>query len=62
MADVDLTANRDGELRATTIAMTILATVFVGLRFVSRQMKGMGIGIDDHIIIVATVSISIPGL
>ncbi|KAK0123808.1 hypothetical protein ONS95_008805 [Cadophora gregata] len=53
MADVDLTQNRQGELRATTIAITLLAVFFVVLRFISRRMKGIGIGADDIMILVA---------
>ena len=47
MADVDLTENRQGELRATSIAITLLAVFFVVLRFISRRMKGIGVGADD---------------
>ncbi|KAL2059929.1 hypothetical protein VTL71DRAFT_10084 [Oculimacula yallundae] len=53
MADVDLTENRQGELRATSIAITILAVFFVALRFLSRRMKGIGFGADDVMILVA---------
>ncbi|CZS94155.1 related to integral membrane protein [Rhynchosporium agropyri] len=53
MADVDLTGNRQGELRATSIAITILAVFVVGLRFLSRWMKGIGFGVDDFMILVA---------
>lgn len=60
MADlVDLTENRQSELRATTIAITILAVFFVILRFLSRRMKGIGIGADDIMILVALVSSSV---
>ncbi|KAH7310335.1 hypothetical protein BKA65DRAFT_601241 [Rhexocercosporidium sp. MPI-PUGE-AT-0058] len=53
MADVDLTQNRQAELRATTISITILAIFFVTLRFLSRRMKGIGVGVDDIMILVA---------
>tara|TARA_R110002033_G_scaffold39312_1_gene79063 strand:- start:118 stop:318 length:201 start_codon:yes stop_codon:yes gene_type:complete len=56
MADVDLTENRQGELRATSIAITLLAVFFVVLRFISRRMKGIGVGADDIMIVVALVS------
>ncbi|PVH77142.1 hypothetical protein DL98DRAFT_424172 [Cadophora sp. DSE1049] len=56
MADVDLTQNRQGELRATSVAITLLAVFFVVLRFISRRMKGIGVGADDIIILVALVS------
>ena len=59
MADVDLTENRQGELRATSIAITLLAVFFVVLRFISRRMKGIGVGADDVMIVVALVS---PGI
>ncbi|KAL2064279.1 hypothetical protein VTL71DRAFT_4773 [Oculimacula yallundae] len=53
MADINLSENRQGELRATSIAITILAVFFVILRFVSRYMRGIGIGADDVMILVA---------
>ncbi|KAG4440608.1 hypothetical protein IFR05_003925 [Cadophora sp. M221] len=53
MADVDLTQNRQSELQATSIAITLLAVFFVVLRFLSRRMKGIGIGVDDIMILVA---------
>ena len=56
MADVDPTENRQGELRATSIAITLLAVFFVVLRFISRRMKGIGVGADDIMIVVALVS------
>ncbi|KAH9203607.1 hypothetical protein DL95DRAFT_377608 [Leptodontidium sp. 2 PMI_412] len=56
MADIDLTENRQGELQATSVAITLLAVLFVVLRFISRRMKGIGVGADDIMILVALVS------
>ena len=56
MADVDLTDNRQVELKTTVYLTTALALVFVVLRFTARNMKGVGIGMDDYMILVATVS------
>ncbi|KAL4944497.1 hypothetical protein BDV06DRAFT_233191 [Aspergillus oleicola] len=45
--------SRQGEFRTATIAMTVLATAFVALRFLARWKKGLKIGIDDFGILVS---------
>ncbi|KAL4805509.1 hypothetical protein BDV18DRAFT_20449 [Aspergillus unguis] len=45
--------SRQGEFRAATIAMTVLAAVFVALRFLARWRKGLAIRIDDGMILVS---------
>ncbi|RDW56860.1 hypothetical protein BP5796_12927 [Coleophoma crateriformis] len=55
MSAIDLTENRQPELRATNIAILLLAVVFVALRFTSRWMKGFGIGKDDVTMIIALI-------
>lgn len=57
MPTVDLTENRQGELRATNIAIVILAVTFLGLRLCARcMMTRIGMGKDDYVILVALVS------
>lgn len=56
MAEVSLKDNRQSELRATSVAIVLLAVVFVVLRFISRRMVGIGIGSDDIMIYVALAS------
>ncbi|KAL2005056.1 hypothetical protein VTN00DRAFT_2906 [Thermoascus crustaceus] len=40
-------------MRATSIALTILATFFVGLRLICRYMRNIQVRLDDYIIIIA---------
>jgi len=56
-ADIDLTASKQQELRATAYSITVLAGVFVALRFVARAKRGAGLKIDDWMLVVALVSI-----
>ncbi|PQE17040.1 hypothetical protein CJF30_00003764 [Rutstroemia sp. NJR-2017a BBW] len=53
MADLGLTDNRQSELKATSVAIVLLAVGFVVLRFISRRMKGIGIGSDDVMLHIA---------
>ena len=53
MSDVDLTASNQPHLRATSIALVLMAVFFICLRFTARRMKGLRMGIDDVAIIVA---------
>lgn len=48
--------NRQSELRATSVAIVLLAVVFVVLRFISRRMNGIRIGSDDIMIYTALAS------
>ncbi|KAF7950059.1 hypothetical protein EAE96_007361 [Botrytis aclada] len=53
MVEVGLMDNRQSELRATIVAIVLLAVGFVVLRFISRRMNGIGIGSDDVMIYIA---------
>ncbi|ATZ48765.1 hypothetical protein BCIN_03g09320 [Botrytis cinerea B05.10] len=53
MTEVGLMDNRQSELRATSVAIVLLAVFFVVLRFISRRMNGIGIGSDDIMIYIA---------
>ncbi|KAI5791892.1 hypothetical protein EDC01DRAFT_784708 [Geopyxis carbonaria] len=52
---INLNASRQAELRGTTIAVTLLALLFVILRFIARVTKGAGVGKDDWVLLVALV-------
>lgn len=51
----DLRASRQVAYRSATIAMTVLAAVFVALRFIARCKKRLKTGWDDYIIVVSLV-------
>lgn len=51
----DLNESQQPQLRRETIAVTVLAAVFVILRFISRFKKGLNFGIDDYTIVLALV-------
>jgi hypothetical protein len=42
-------------LQGVAIAFIVLAVVFVGLRYVSRYLKGMGLGLDDFLVLPALI-------
>jgi hypothetical protein len=44
------------DLRATDIGVTVMATVFVALRFASRWVRRVAIGPDDWLILGSLVS------
>jgi succinate dehydrogenase hydrophobic anchor subunit len=44
--------------RVTTIALAILAIVFLLLRIIARRMKRIGLGVDDWTLIVGLVGFS----
>ncbi|KAI5801347.1 hypothetical protein EDC01DRAFT_517102 [Geopyxis carbonaria] len=54
-AGIDLSENRQGEWRGITVSVTILATIFVGLRFLARTRRGIGLGRDDYTLLAALV-------
>ncbi|KAI5858040.1 hypothetical protein BZA05DRAFT_470865 [Tricharina praecox] len=54
-SEVDLSESRQGELRTTVYSITILAAVFVALRFAARVQRGATFGIDDWMLVVALV-------
>ncbi|KAL4901153.1 hypothetical protein BDW74DRAFT_160449 [Aspergillus multicolor] len=49
----DIYASKQGEYRAGNIAVTVIAAVFVGLRFAARWKKGLSVGIDDWAILIS---------
>lgn len=53
MATTNLQESFQGSYRAGTISMTILAVVFVILRFLSRWKKALRPGLDDYLIVIA---------
>lgn len=59
-SEVDLSESRQGELRTTVYSITILAAVFVALRFAARVQRGATFGIDDWMLVVALVRIRLP--
>jgi len=59
-ANVDLSESKQGELRATTYSITVLAAVFVALRFAARMKRGVALRIDDWMLVVALVRIQLP--
>lgn len=48
-------SDRGPELRDTTTALLILASVFVVLRFIARAKRGLSYGPDDWMIVVSLV-------
>lgn len=58
----DTHESQQARLRASTIALVILAAVFVALRFSSRWKKRLSIGIDDYTLLVALVPCLLPEL
>ena len=53
---LDLSQNKQSNLRSTNITLVVLAGLSVGLRFLSRWKKRAYIGIDDYFIVLAYVS------
>lgn len=49
-------AAMSSELRATDIGVTVMAVVFVALRFLARKQRGVGIWWDDYLTLASTVS------
>jgi hypothetical protein len=43
------------QLRATDVGVTVMAVVFVILRFTARWRRKVPIGLDDHLIVVSMV-------
>lgn len=54
-SSLDLHASHQGKFLGGTIAVTILAAVFVVLRFLARWKKGLKIGVDDYTLVVGLV-------
>ncbi|KUL92522.1 hypothetical protein ZTR_02635 [Talaromyces verruculosus] len=50
--------SRQGEYRAGTISMTVLAVVFIILRFLARWKQGLRIGVDDYAIVLSLLLLS----
>ena len=48
--------NRQASMLATVSLLYGITVVFVALRIISRKIQGLGIGRDDYLIVVATVS------
>ena len=53
---MNLADSRQGEARATNVAITALATVFVALRLGTR-IKRNRVGIDDYILLASLVGV-----
>ena len=53
---LDLSQNKQSNLRSTNIVFVVLAGLCIGLRFLSRWKKRAYIGIDDYFIVLAYVS------
>lgn len=49
-------AATSAQIRATDIGVTVMAVVFVALRFLSRWIKAAGFGWDDWLILASLVS------
>jgi hypothetical protein len=43
------------ELISTSIVTTFLATIWIGLRFYARHIKGIGVQPEDYMAVVALV-------
>ena len=54
--------SHQGEYRAGTISMTVLAVVFIILRFLARWKQGVHIGADDYAIVLSLVSAALLSL
>ena len=52
-ATQDLTQDRRGSTRTLSIVFTVIAVVFVALRFLARSRQGAGYGLDDWLIVAA---------
>lgn len=52
-ATQDLTQDRRGSTRTLSIIFTVIAAVFVALRFLSRSRQGARYGLDDWLIVAA---------
>ena len=55
-AGTNLADSQQGELRITVVAMTVLATLFVALRF-SARIKRSRVGADDYMLLFALVGV-----
>ena len=52
----NLAESRQGEARITVVVVTLLAAVFVALRFVTR-IKLDGFGADDYMLLASLVGV-----
>lgn len=53
---MDPEANRSAWVRDVTTGILVFAVFFVILRLVARRIKGLRLGVDDWVLLAATVS------
>jgi hypothetical protein len=51
--------NNGPSIIETCVLMTVVASLFLGLRLWARRMKGLGLQLDDWILLVAMVSLEV---
>lgn len=56
-SNVDLNANRGPTIVKSVIAVSVVSTAFVVLRFIARRFRHVKFGADDYLIVVACVNL-----
>lgn len=59
--DFDVYEDQGPHQSATTTALLVLATFFVGLRFWARYLKSLGFASDDYMLVAALVVTFVTG-